>query len=106
MLRSRFTRLTPRGVVNGVVNAIDLNGEALNLRDPNTGLDRVQAAMNTLAVETGGRAFYKRNELDKVIADSVADGVAYYTLGYYPTNSKWDGKFRTIDIKLGRPGLQ
>jgi VWFA-related protein len=29
---------------------------------------------------------------------------ATYVLGYYPTNSKWDGAYRKVEIKVSRPG--
>jgi VWFA-related protein len=27
-----------------------------------------------------------------------------YLLGYYPTNSKWDGNYRKVEVKVSRPG--
>jgi hypothetical protein len=27
-----------------------------------------------------------------------------YLLGYYPTNSKWDGSYRKLEVKVSRPG--
>lgn len=62
--------------------------------------------MNVLAENTGGKAFYNRNDLDKAIYDSVTDGSTYYMLGYYPENKKWDGKFRKVQIKVNRPGIK
>ncbi len=62
-------------------------------------------AMNEIAKETGGRAFYNRNDIDRAIALSVDDGSSYYTLGYYPDNKNWDGKFRKLEVKVAEKGL-
>jgi hypothetical protein len=62
--------------------------------------------MNLLAENTGGKAFYNRNDLDKAILEGVTDGSTYYLLGYYPDNKKWDGKFRKIQIKANRGGVK
>jgi hypothetical protein len=38
--------------------------------------------------------------------ERVADGLsAYYLLGYSSPNTKWDGGFRRIDVKVKRPGV-
>jgi hypothetical protein len=57
-------------------------------------------ALQTLAVQTGGRALYGRNDVDQQIADSIGDGDTYYTLSYAPANHNFDGKFRKIKILL------
>ncbi len=62
--------------------------------------------MNLLAENTGGKAFYNRNDLDKAIYDGVTDGSTYYLLGYYPENKKWDGKFRKVQVKVTRGGVK
>jgi VWFA-related protein len=62
--------------------------------------------MENLAKETGGKAFYNANNLDLAIAASVADGTNYYTLGYYPNDKNWDGKFRKIEIKTTRKDIK
>ena len=36
----------------------------------------------------------------------MEDGSTYYTLGYYPENKVWDGKFRRITVKVARPGIK
>ncbi|HEY2392976.1 MAG TPA: VWA domain-containing protein [Candidatus Angelobacter sp.] len=62
--------------------------------------------MNTMAERTGGKAFYNTNDLDKAVRSSLEDGATYYTLGYYPTNKEWNGKFRKIQIKAARADIK
>jgi VWFA-related protein len=59
-------------------------------------------ALQDLAAETGGKAYTNQNEIKDGIALAVSDENASYSLGYYPENKKWDGKFRAIKIKLDR----
>jgi VWFA-related protein len=65
-----------------------------------------QNNMRDLADRTGGKPFYNRNDLETGIRESVDDGATYYTLAYYPDNKAWDGRFREIDVKSLRPGVQ
>jgi VWFA-related protein len=64
------------------------------------------ATMNSVADQTGGKAFYNTNNLDKAIRESMEDGLTYYTLGYYPENKNWDDRFRKITVKVNRPGIK
>jgi VWFA-related protein len=63
-------------------------------------------SMDHLADQTGGRAYYNRNDIDHGIETSVRDGSTYYSLGYYPADKNWDGKFRKIELRVLRKGLQ
>jgi len=63
------------------------------------------STMNNVAEITGGRAFYNVNEFDKAVRQSVDDGSTYYTLGYYPSNKQWNGRFRKIKVKVDRPDV-
>jgi len=65
-----------------------------------------RSTMNDLAEKTGGKAFYNTNNLEGAVRRSMEDGSIYYTLGYYPENKAWDGKFRRIAIKVARPGVK
>lgn len=65
-----------------------------------------QAAMATLAEQTGGKFYKNRNDLDGAAVDAVNDGTYYYALTYRPTDTKWDGKFRKIEVRVNRPGVQ
>ena len=59
--------------------------------------------MDVLAKETGGRAVYDDNGLKEAMADAVSDGSNFYTLAYTPTNDKFNGRLRHIEIRL-KPG--
>ena len=65
-----------------------------------------QHTMNDVAAWTGGEAFINRNDLAASMRTSVDDGSIYYTLEYYPSNKKWDGQFRSIQVKTDRPGVK
>jgi VWFA-related protein len=65
-----------------------------------------RSTMNDLAEKTGGKAFYNTNNIEGAVRRSLEDGSTYYTLGYYPENKTWDGKFRRIAIKVARPGVK
>ena len=65
-----------------------------------------QHTMENLAVSTGGKAFYNRNDLLVELRTSLDDGASYYTISYYPENKNWDGKFRTIVVANSRPRVK
>ncbi len=62
--------------------------------------------MQTLADQTGGRAFYNTNDLQGSIQSAFEDASLTYTLGYYPTHGKWNGEYRTIRVTVDRPGVK
>jgi VWFA-related protein len=64
-------------------------------------------AIQTLATQTGGHAFYGRNDVDSEIATSLTDGNTYYTLAYSPSNKDFNSEFRKIKITvINRPDLK
>lgn len=69
-------------------------------RELESRLSANQIAMETIAQETGGRAFYNTNALNDAVKDAVGNGSHYYTLAYLPSNDKNDGKFRRIRVSL------
>lgn len=75
-------------------------------RSPQRYLYASQAAMKALAENTGGLAFFNRNDIDSAVAAAASDGASYYTLGYYPKHGKWDGSLRRLKVQLARKGLR
>jgi VWFA-related protein len=59
-----------------------------------------QIGMELLARDTGGHAFYNTNGLSEAMEQAVEEGSHFYSLAYVPSNSKMDGKFRKIDLKV------
>jgi VWFA-related protein len=62
-------------------------------------------SMQMLAERTGGVVYTNTNDLGRAISRAVADARLTYTLGYYPSNVKWDGHFRRLSVKVRRPGV-
>nr|MBA3950130.1 VWA domain-containing protein [Acidobacteriota bacterium] len=63
-------------------------------------------ALRELAVNTDGIAFVQSNDLGaqfKGLADSLN---AYYLLGYYSTNTKFDGGYRKLTVRVKTPGVR
>lgn len=63
-----------------------------------------QETMLDIAHETGGRAYVNQNEIKFGVERAFQDTAASYTLGYYPENKKYDGRYRTIKVKVKRDG--
>jgi len=64
--------------------------------------DSSQETLSTLASDTGGRLCAEDNNLTSGLEQARDDIGSYYILGYYSTNSKLDGKYRTVSVKLNR----
>jgi VWFA-related protein len=64
-----------------------------------------QETMLDIAHETGGRAYINQNEIKFGVERAFLDSAASYTLGYYPENKKYDGKYRQIKVKVKRDGV-
>lgn len=65
-----------------------------------------QDSLRTLADVTDGFAVLNTNNLDPALARIVTDTGAYYLLGYYSTNTKLDGRFRKLTVRVKRPGAE
>jgi VWFA-related protein len=113
-LRAASEQLNVRGMIAGagaaseggystdagggpLMGILEMNEEALR-SDPATGL-------KMLARETGGVAFNNTNNLKPAFERIESDQRNYYMLGYTPLKSDFDGKFRTIQVKVKRSGV-
>lgn len=64
-----------------------------------------QNSVRQIASRTGGQAYVDGNGLSEAVRRAIENGSNYYTLSYTPTNSKQNGAFRKIQVKLARPGV-
>jgi hypothetical protein len=53
-----------------------------------------------IANSTGGHAYYSNNDVSGVMEKAVELGQSYYTLSYEPTNIRFDGSDRHIEVTL------
>jgi VWFA-related protein len=56
-----------------------------------------------IASATGGRAFHSNNRVQVLLDKAVKNGESYYTLSYDPTNTKYDGLERKVEVTLANP---
>lgn len=60
----------------------------------------------TIAVNTGGRAFFHMPDLKRAVDEIVGENGSYYLLGYYPDPFVPDGKFHDLKVHVTRPGMR
>ena len=70
--------------------------------------DKAENLLNKLAADTGGKAFYPRELADvHSIAQQISTDLrTQYSIGYYPTNNKRDGTFRTVKVGINSGGTR
>ncbi len=77
----------------GAFNGSSYNSQRSSINDS-------QETLTTLAADTGGKAFLDSNDLALGIQLAQQAVTSYYILGYYTSNTKEDGKYRRISVKL------
>ena len=68
---------------------------------------RLSAEMlRSLAAETGGSAALESNGLRDAMARVASESSHYYLIGYTPTDTSRDGRYRNIEVRVKRSGLR
>jgi VWFA-related protein len=105
--------IDPRGLTGLGDETIEVSGGFpenpqlnLSLQSFNDSLRLAQDSLRSLSEETGGFAAVNQNDYNDAFSRVVKDNSAYYVLGYYPKNDRRDGRFRKIEVKVNRPGLE
>ncbi len=103
-----------RGLTSGMEGSANSGGQVYN--NPTAMSDRAlrrengqisnQGTMEEVAAQTGGKAYFNDNEIKDGIVLAVSDDKASYSIGYYPENKKWDGKLRSVKVKVAQGDAQ
>ena len=62
--------------------------------------------LRLVAASTGGRAVIGNNVPASQVPIIMAENAAYYLIAFRSTNQRTEGKFRKIDVKVNRPGVE
>ena len=102
--------IDPRGLAGVDTGDIGSIPEDMRNESPVRGLlselQLSQTSLRTISAETGGFAALNRNDFSDAFARIVRENSSYYVLGYYPANERRDGRFRKLEVRVKRPGLQ
>lgn len=88
---------SPSGV--GIYTAQAVNSQ---INSMHTGRE----TLASLATDTGGRTFYDLNDFSTAFKDVQTENTSYYLIGYTPSNTRGDGRFRHIRVEVLRPGVK
>lgn len=102
-VRGLASGMEGNGSVSGAHNPSAINGAAMSSMSDITS---TQETMRLMASETGGKAYVNQNEIKEGVRLALADNSASYTIGYYPENKKWDGRYRNIKVKVDKDGVE
>jgi Ca-activated chloride channel homolog len=89
---------------NALIYSVDMSDRAVFKSDRK---DNGAEVMKMLAAKTGGRFIATPGgaQLRDAFAGTVEELRRQYTLTYDSTNEKRDGKWRAIEVRVGRPGV-
>jgi VWFA-related protein len=103
--------IDPRGLA-GFDDAAEISSLPL---DPSLGLGLSalqrelqvsQDSLRTVSDETGGFAAVNSNDFGSAFGRIIQDNSSYYVLGYYSSDSRRDGQFRSVNVRVKDPKLQ
>jgi hypothetical protein len=62
--------------------------------------------MLDIAQSTGGIARFNHNDVVGILREDFNQSQNYYTISYSPSNTKWNGNYRRIDLALQQKGYR
>jgi VWFA-related protein len=100
--------IDPRGLITGAEDLITVSSTfpGAGLRTLQDELRLSQDSLRVLAANTGGFAAVNRNDLDGAFDRIVRENSSYYVMGFYSDNNRRAGRYRKLEVRVKRPGLQ
>lgn len=108
--KASFDSVMKKSLARGItIYSIDLVDDSLRTGGGHAvlGLRRGQSEMKEFAAQTGGRYLHspQGDKLEEAFTGIVDELRNQYTLTYYSTNKKRDGRWRKLNVAVSRPGL-
>jgi VWFA-related protein len=103
---AHFYTIDARGLNRGAAGSDIIDQPVVNSPLVTTRFDTQANGMNSLAVDTGGFAIRNENNFARALDEIQRDAGTYYVVSYTPSNAVFDGKYRTIDVVVDRPGVK
>ena len=103
---ARFYTIDARGLNRGPVSQIIDQPIAGTSIGSGATFDMQADGINSLGVDTGGFAIRNENNFGRALDQIQQDTGTYYVLAYSPANTAFDGKYRSIGVKVSRPGVK
>jgi VWFA-related protein len=94
----RFRALGREGAGGIMMKDAERNEDLLRLNP--------QAGLGQLADQTGGFLIRDTNDARPSFRQIAQDMRFHYVLGYTPANQEYDGRFRSVSVKVRRPGME
>ncbi len=89
----------PEMGIGADTQAAQQDAEDDDIRTPQQWSDE-HTTMQHVAEATGGEAFVNTNDVGRALEKAIADGSNYYTLGYVPLDSREDGTYHAIAVRM------
>ncbi|MBS1787450.1 MAG: VWA domain-containing protein [Acidobacteria bacterium] len=87
--------------------AVDQTFPGAQIRIEQTAINAKRDGLGILAEETGGKLFFNNNDLNLGLQHILDANETYYVLAYEPPESRRDGRFHKIEIRIaGHPELK
>jgi VWFA-related protein len=105
-----FFSINTRGLETGSIvgdigNPVDIVNDDARIHSALESEERFRSAdpLSSLASGTGGAYLHDNNDMLGQLKSVANSTQANYVLGYYSTNTRRDGKYRKISVKVKRP---